>query len=75
MTHTILVVDADAAQCCQTQQVIQDKMGYRTLGAHSGRDVVERFLLRSRPTPDLILMNLLLPDMGGMECDSRGATL
>lgn len=67
MTHTILIVDNDPVQCQQTCQVIAQKMGYRTLTAASGREVVDRFLLRTKPSPDLILMNLMLADLGGMD--------
>lgn len=67
MVHTIFIVDDDDTQLMLTEQVVSQKLGYRTIIARGGREAIERFLLRMQPQPDLLLIDLMMPEVGGME--------
>ncbi|MBT9460061.1 MAG: response regulator [Rugosibacter sp.] len=63
----VLVVDDDEFQCKIMARILEAE-NYRLLFAHSG---VEALGLLRRTRPDLILMDVMLPDMDGMETTRR----
>lgn len=67
MTHTIFVIDDDSVQLELTQQILQKRLGYRTIAAQGGKEAIERFLLRIDPKPDLLLVDLMMPEVNGID--------
>ncbi len=67
MGATVLVVDDDAAQLNITETMLAQKCHYRTISALGGRAAIERLLLRKNPEPDIILLDLIMPDVNGVE--------
>jgi two-component system KDP operon response regulator KdpE len=63
----ILVVD-DESQVRQALRTILEAAGYAVVTAESGEDAMYAFAQRR---PDLILMDLLIPGMGGIEAVRR----
>ncbi len=61
--RTILIVD-DSAFTRSIHKRIIEAQGYRTLEAEAGTEAVD---LYGRESPDLVMVDLLLPDMDGME--------
>lgn len=59
----ILVVEDNETNMKLFRDVL-DASGYRTLEATTGRQAVE---LATAHSPDLVLMDIQLPDMGGVE--------
>jgi DNA-binding response OmpR family regulator len=60
---TVLVVDDDDALRDMLAQFLEDE-GYRVLRAASGREALAH-IAGLRPGPDLLLLDLLLPDLDG----------
>lgn len=60
-TRTIAIIDDDPFIGDMLEEVLH-KQGYRTLRAYSG---TEALLLISQQTPDLILLDLMLPGLSG----------
>ena len=63
----ILIVEDDSFQCTLLERLL-DKAGYRSASAHSGG---EALALLGRQQPDLILMDVNLPDLNGLEITRR----
>lgn len=63
----ILVVEDNERNMKLFRDVL-DASGYRTLEATTGRQAVE---LATAHSPDLVLMDIQLPDMGGVETLGR----
>ena len=63
----ILVVDDDSFQCKLLERLLGNA-GYETIVAHSG---AEALALLGRQHPDLILMDVALPDLNGVEITQR----
>ena len=59
----ILIVD-DLKQNLKLLNIILENNNYQTSLALSGRDAIERLKVL---TPDLILLDLMMPDMSGLE--------
>ncbi len=64
MTATILIVD-DEQDLATTVQFALDREGWRTLTAYDGQSALTAAY--GEPTPDLILLDLMLPDMSGTD--------
>ncbi|MCR9159339.1 MAG: response regulator [Nannocystaceae bacterium] len=64
MSGTILIVD-DEADIRSTVEFNLSREGFRTVTAERGRDAVER--ASESPRPDLIVLDLMLPDISGTE--------
>ena len=58
----VMMVDDDADTCAAVTELLEDS-GFQTITARSGRLALER--LRATPPPDVILIDLQMPDMGG----------
>ena len=63
----IVVVDDDAFQCKLLERLLGNS-GYRSIIAHSG---AEALAVLGRQPPDLILMDVALPDFNGVELTRR----
>ncbi len=61
---TILIVD-DEPDLVDALRFRLEQEGYRTLSAHDGATAQE--LLSRQPLPDLVLLDLMLPDISGTE--------
>ena len=61
--YTVLVVDDDR-KIVELVQLYLEKDGYRVLIAHDGLQALE---LARRKRPDLIVLDLLLPDLDGLD--------
>lgn len=64
MSGTILIVD-DEADIRSTVEFNLSREGFQTVTAERGRDAVER--AAESPRPDLIVLDLMLPDISGTE--------
>lgn len=64
MTPTILIVD-DERDLVSTIQFSLEREGWRTRVAHDGRTALSTAM--GDPIPDLILLDLMLPDMSGTD--------
>ena len=64
MSGTILIVD-DEADIRSTVEFNLSREGFRVISAERGRDAVER--AAESPRPDLIVLDLMLPDISGTE--------
>lgn len=63
MLKTILIVEDNELNMKLFRDLLGAK-GYRTIETHDGRDVIE---LARKHLPDLILMDIQLPDISGLE--------
>jgi len=63
----ILIVEDDSFQCTLLERLLE-KAGYRSASAHSGG---EALALLGRQQPDLILMDIDLPDLNGLQITRR----
>jgi len=64
---SILVVDDDAYVCLSLQALLEEE-GYRVRTAGSG---IEGLRLLQEEPPDLVILDLLMPDMDGLEVCRR----
>jgi two-component system, OmpR family, phosphate regulon response regulator PhoB len=64
MAALILIVD-DEVDIAQTLAYGLEKEGFESRVAHTGRDGLAA--ARKAPRPDLLLLDLMLPDMGGLD--------
>jgi CheY-like chemotaxis protein len=64
---TILVVD-DESQIRRVLEAIPSANGYDVILAKDGQEAVETVI---REHPDLILLDVNMPDMGGLEACSK----
>jgi two-component system, OmpR family, phosphate regulon response regulator PhoB len=64
MSKTILIVD-DEQDLASTVAYAMEQEGWKTLLAHDGRTALE--LAGRLPVPDLVLLDLMLPDLSGTE--------
>jgi len=64
MSKTILIVD-DEKDLASTVAYAMEQEGWKTLLAYDGRTALE--LAGRQPAPDLVLLDLMLPDLSGTE--------
>lgn len=64
---TVLVVDDTADNVIIASKAIK-RMGHRIIEASSGEEALEKFLAES---PDMILMDVMMPGIGGLEATRR----
>jgi two-component system, cell cycle sensor histidine kinase and response regulator CckA len=65
-TETILLVD-DEESVRTLAEAILSMFGYSVLTASNGREGLETFL-RERHRIDLVILDIIMPEMGGMDC-------
>ncbi|HAH31030.1 MAG TPA: hypothetical protein DCL44_01810 [Elusimicrobia bacterium] len=63
MSEKILIID-DAMQTAKTLQFTLDQYGYQVSVCYSGKEGLE---LVSREKPDIILLDVMMPDLSGFE--------
>lgn len=63
MAHKILAVD-DEKHIVRLVQINLQKEGYEVVTASTGREALEQV---ERENPDLVIMDVMMPDMGGFE--------
>jgi len=67
MTETILIVDDEPSQLRMAEFVIKDKLHYKTVTATSGQEAIDYVMSRRNVLPDLILLDLVMPKVGGLQ--------
>jgi two-component system cell cycle response regulator DivK len=71
MSHTILVVDDNEVNLKLAREILILR-GYEVMGAHRGEQAIE---LARQHRPDLVLLDMQLPDIDGLEVPRRLRTL
>ena len=66
--NTVILIVDDLKQNLKLLNIILEAQGYQTSLALTGRDALERL---SVLTPDLILLDLMMPDISGLEVCSE----
>ena len=66
--ETILLVD-DEEIIIDVGEAMLNKLGYKVLTAESGKEAIE--IVRNGHRPDLIILDMIMPDMGGGETFDR----
>jgi len=64
----ILIVDDEESFCELLKLNLEDNKNYEGLIATSGEEAIE---LVKQHKPDVVLLDILMPDMGGLECLKR----
>ena len=67
MTYNILLVDDDIPQSDAMGRLIKEKMQCQTQVVHSGREAVDLLSGSHASAIDLVLLDLSMPDMDGIE--------
>jgi DNA-binding NtrC family response regulator len=67
----ILVVDDESTQRKLIQHVLEAKLGFRTIVKENGQQALDYLLSRQKPQPELVLLDLSMPVMDGMELIAR----
>jgi two-component system phosphate regulon response regulator PhoB len=68
MSHSLLVVE-DEVDLASTLEYNLEREGYRVRVSHTGRAALDE--LAREPVPDLVLLDLMLPDMAGTDVCRR----
>lgn len=67
MSHHVLIVDDDPLQRKMTEVIIANKFQYSTTLASGGREAIDIILSGSKVDIDLVLLDLSMPDINGIE--------
>ncbi|MDA0782213.1 MAG: sigma-54 dependent transcriptional regulator [Rickettsiales bacterium] len=67
MSYNILLVDDDVAQANVVEQVIHDKMHYRTQLVENGQDAIDLLTSKDASGIDLVLLDIGLPGIDGIQ--------
>jgi len=67
MSYNILLVDDDVAQAHVIEQVIHDKMRYKTQLVENGQDAIDLLTSKDASGVDLVLLDIGLPGIDGIE--------
>lgn len=67
MPETILIVDDEPAQLKMAQTAIHDKLHYRAVTATGSQEAIAWVTTGRDPKPDLMLLDLMMPGVGGLE--------
>ena len=65
-----MIVDDDPAQIFTVEEILKEAEGkYKVISANSGRDCLQ--LLKNNEIPDIILLDIMMPEMSGWETLDR----
>lgn len=65
-----MIVDDDPSQIFTVEEILKEAEGkYKLISANSGRDCLQ--LLKNKKIPDLILLDIMMPEMSGWEVFNR----
>jgi DNA-binding NtrC family response regulator len=67
MTKTILIVEDEQTQRFLIEEVVANKLGYNTISVDNGQQAIDYVLSRQEPQPDLILLDLYMPGLTGID--------
>ncbi len=67
MSHHVLIVDDDPLQRKMTEVIIANKFQYSTTLASGGKEAIDIILAGSKVDIDLVLLDLSMPDVNGIE--------
>jgi DNA-binding NtrC family response regulator len=67
MSYNILLVDDDVAQAHVIEQVIHDKLQYKTQLVENGQDAIDLLTSKDASGVDLVLLDIGLPGVDGIE--------
>lgn len=67
MSHNILIVDNDPAQCRAIELMIVNNLGHSVVIAESGKKALSVLSSDNGPNIDLMLLDLSMPEMDGRE--------
>lgn len=67
MSHTVLIVDDEPTQRRLIEYVITEKLGYQAVTLSSGQEAIDYILSGRKPEIDIVLLDLNMPKVGGME--------
>jgi len=67
MSYNILLVDDDVAQAHVIEQIIHDKMHYKTQLVENGQDAIDILTSKNASGVDLVLLDIGLPGVDGIE--------
>ena len=67
MTQSVLIVENDRTQRQMLASLLQDKLDYKSRTAGNGREALEMLETDTEKTIKLIILDLNMPVMGGME--------
>jgi two-component system cell cycle sensor histidine kinase/response regulator CckA len=69
-TETILVVDDELAVLSLTSRML-DRYGYNVIAAHNAKEVLHLFEVWPEIEIDLLMVDILMPEMNGLELTAR----
>ncbi len=64
---TVLVVDDEPTQRKLIQQVLESKIGFRAVPVEGGQQAIDYVMSRRLPIPEVILLDLSMPEVDGMQ--------
>ena len=67
MGKTILIVDDEPVQRRLIEHVLRDKLNFKTHALNGGQEAIDHVLGGKHPQPDLILLDLSMPRITGMD--------
>lgn len=67
MSYNILLVDDDVAQAHVVEQVIHDKLHYKTQLVENGQDAIDLLTSKNASGVDLVLLDIGLPGIDGIQ--------
>jgi DNA-binding NtrC family response regulator len=65
--HTVLVVDDEPTQRKLIQHVLEVKLGFSTVAVEGGQQAIDYVTGRYNPVPEVILLDLSMPEVDGMK--------
>jgi len=67
MGNTILIVDDELTQLALLSSLLRDRMGYNVVALSNGEKAVDYLVSRQEPRPDLLLLDLIMPESNGLD--------
>lgn len=68
---TILVVDDEPTQRKLIQHVLEAKLGFSSIAVEGGQQAIDYVMSRKNPAPEVILLDLSMPEVDGMKVIER----